>query len=121
MVNKRRIGNAYEERAVSFLTANGFQVLDRNFYSKYGEIDIIALDSEGFLCFVEVKYRKNHASGDPLEAVTYQKQRKISSAARYYLMTHPRFQRYQIRFDVIGILDDKISHMKNAFEYIGAS
>ena len=119
MINKRSIGNAYEEQTVAFLKSTGIQILDRNFYTKFGEIDIVAKE-ENYLCFVEVKYRKNAYAGDPLESVTLMKQKKISNSARYYLLTHPRYQGLQIRFDVVAILGDEVNFVRNAFSYMGA-
>ena len=116
--NKRKKGSAYEDLAAKYREDNGFKILERNFFCKFGEVDIIALE-EGYLCFIEVKYRKAVSSGNPFEAVDIRKQRHISSAFDYYIMTHPKMSRFEIRFDVVGILDKDISIVRNAFSYCG--
>lgn len=118
MENKRSIGNAYEEEAAKYLQNRGYRIVDRNFYTKFGEIDIVALEGD-FLCFVEVKYRKSRYAGNPLEAVNISKQRKISNSAKFYLMKHPRYRRFQMRFDVLGILGEEVRLIRNAFPYVG--
>lgn len=62
--NHREIGTVYENKAVLFLQEKGFQILERNFYTRFGEIDIIAMDRD-YLVFVEVKYRKGLIGGRP--------------------------------------------------------
>lgn len=115
--NTHEIGSSYERLAGKYLEEQGYQILEYNFRSRYGEIDIIAKDGE-YLVFCEVKYRKNACLGSPLEAVTYAKQRRISKTAVYYL-TITRQTEKPCRFDVIGILGDKTKLIKNAFDYAG--
>ena len=82
---------------------------------KFAEIDIIAQDKDE-LTFVEVKYRKNTDNGDPLEAVTAYKQKRIYNAAKFFLKDKGYdIDNTFIRFDVIGVLDNEIKHIKNAF------
>ena len=119
MKNQRRVGSQFEDLAVAYLEELGLQILDRNVYCKFGELDIVALDYN-MICFIEVKYRKHNGKGNPLDSVTFSKQKTISNCAAYYLMKHPYYQRYQMRFDVIGILDTKITYLRNAFGYVGA-
>ena len=82
-MNTRKIGTEYESRAAEWLEDIGYEILSRNFRSSYGEIDLIARQG-ACLVFVEVKYRKNSNSGKPEEAVSLQKQRKISKTADYF-------------------------------------
>lgn len=116
-MNRRQTGTAYEEMAARWLAEQGYEILERNFHCRQGEIDLIARDGR-YLVFIEVKYRRDGQLGHPLEAVGIYKQRKISGAAVYYC------HRYQIpdsqacRFDVISILGNEIKHIKNAFETI---
>ena len=58
------LGKAYEEKAAAFLAKRGFQVLERNFRCRQGEVDLVGVH-EGCLVFVEVQYRKNRTSGKP--------------------------------------------------------
>lgn len=117
MRNKREIGFEYEKIAGNYLNKQGYEIIEYNFYSRHGEIDIIA-KHEGYLVFVEVKYRENDSKGNPLEAVSIQKQRTISKCALYY-MKKKGIQDISVRFDVVGILRDKIQVVQNAFEFIG--
>ena len=84
-----------------------------NFSCKIGEIDIIAMDKDT-LVFVEVKARNTAMFGLPREAVTAKKQYKIRRIAELYLQRYSTLDQ-KIRFDVIEILGDKITHIENAF------
>lgn len=112
-MNRRETGTQYEERAVEYLIAQNYQILERNYRIRSGEIDIIARDGT-VLVFIEVKYRKNEESGNPLEAVDIRKQRKIIKVARYYLY-QKKYGDVPCRFDVIGICGSHIEHIKDAF------
>jgi len=114
-MNKRARGSEYEEQAVAYLKKKGYGILERNFRSRQGEIDIIAKD-QSTLVFVEVKYRKDNAKGDPAEAVNFHKQQKIIQVARYYCLMYHVPEDTSMRFDVIAILNQKITHYENAFQ-----
>jgi putative endonuclease len=108
-------GFAYEKIAKEYLIKKNYTIIEENFTSKYGEIDIIAKNNET-ISFVEVKGRKNTSHGYPGEFVTGNKQRKIIMTAKYYIMKHGDYDT-QYRFDVIEIiLDEKsINYIENAF------
>ena len=112
-MNRRETGTQYEERAAEYLIAQNYQILERNYRIRSGEIDIIARDGT-VLVFIEVKYRKNDESRNPLEAVDIRKQRKIIKVARYYLY-QKKYGDVPCRFDVIGICGSHIEHIKDAF------
>lgn len=95
-------GQVGEEAVARWLRENGYVILDRNYHSRYGEIDIIARD-ETYLVFVEVKTRDAARKAEPQEAVTASKQRKLIQTALLYLQTKPEFQNFQPRFDVAGV------------------
>lgn len=116
MQNKRNIGNEYERIAGKYLEEHGYQIIEYNFYSRHGEIDIIARH-QGYLVFVEVKYRKDDSAGSPLDAVTVQKQRTISKCAMYYMKKN-YLNDVPVRFDVVGIVGDEVTLVKNAFDFI---
>ncbi len=115
-MNKRSVGSRYEDKAVSFLNANGVRIIERNFRSRFGEIDIVGHDGSYYI-FCEVKYRKTGAAGDPALAVDRHKQYKISRVADYFRVLRKLKDGDNVRFDVIAILDDEIKWYKNAFEY----
>lgn len=114
--NKRRLGSAYERVAGAYLVQRGYKILEYNYRCRFGEIDIIA-EQGGYLVFCEVKYRKNQTVQHPLEAVDFLKQRTISRCAGWYMLAHEECDR-PCRFDVVGILGQKISLVQNAFEYV---
>lgn len=116
-MNNRKTGIEGESRAVDFLKDKGYEILERNYSCKIGEIDIVAKDKDT-LVFVEVKTRKNTFFGMPVEAITPAKVRNIIGVARYYLLSH-RLHGVDCRFDVICILKERIEHIENAFETTG--
>lgn len=112
-MQKRAIGVKGETQAIQYLQKNGYLVRERNYKNKIGEIDIIAIDGD-YTCFIEVKKRETKVFGLPREAVTYQKQQKIRKTATYYMLKNKLFDS-PVRFDVIDILGDDITLIKNAF------
>lgn len=112
---KKNKGFKYEEIAKKFLEDNNYQILEQNFTSKFGEIDLIA-KKNGRLFFVEVKGRKNTDYGFPREAVTSSKIKKIISSAKYFLSIN-RLDDIPCQFDVIEIIKDDrtINLIENAF------
>ena len=113
-MNNRAVGTQYEEKAAYYLMENGYHMLDKNFRCKIGEIDLIA-KNEGYLCFIEVKYRSGTTKGFPAEAITPSKIRRITRTAEFYLLLHKHPQDTPCRFDVVVILEGEISLIKNAF------
>ncbi|MDE7211440.1 MAG: YraN family protein [Lachnospiraceae bacterium] len=113
-INKRKVGSEKEAVAADYLSGIGYQILERNFYSRTGEIDLVAREG-GYLVFVEVKYRKNNASGYPEEAVTPAKQRAIVRTARYYMLRNKYPEMTPCRFDVVAITGMEIRLIQNAF------
>ncbi len=101
-------GNRGEEYAVSFLIHNGWQIVDRNFRIRGGEIDIIAIETdvntrEKTLVFVEVKTRSSNAFGEPLESIGYYKIRALIKATQFYKLKHPRSPDL-MRIDAVSVL-----------------
>ncbi|MCR5521469.1 MAG: YraN family protein [Lachnospiraceae bacterium] len=116
-MNKREVGTVFEELAAKELKKQGYVIIDHNFFTRGGEIDIIAKD-DGYLCFIEVKYRSDDSEGDPLEAVDERKIRRICKSAVFYLIKNGYPDTTPVRFDVVSILGDDIKIIKNAFDYI---
>ena len=107
-------GKKGEAEAIAFLENEGYKIIETNFKTKLGEIDIIAKDNENRIIFVEVKARDTARFGYPREAVNNEKQRTIKRVAELYLKIKKQTKAYT-RFDVIEILAGKITHIKNAF------
>lgn len=108
----RAIGNEGERRAEKCLLAKGLRILERNYSTRRGEIDLVALDGDT-LVFVEVKARAAARFGLPQEAVGALKQRRLVKAAQAYLLE--RGWEGPARFDVVAILDGDIEHITDAF------
>ena len=99
---KKDFGNTGENLATEYLEKQGYTILERNFYCKQGEIDIIAKDKNEIV-FIEVKSSSNKLFGIPSEAVTKQKIKHLFRTARYFLYKNKMINEY-IRFDVVEIL-----------------
>jgi len=102
VLNSRQSGAQWEKIAESFLRARGLKLLQRNFSSRFGEIDLV-MEDEKTVVFVEVKYRKSSQHGSGADAVTYHKQGRISRTAAWYLAKNPHRAEQVCRFDVISI------------------
>ena len=113
-MNNINLGKNGEEIAVSYLTKQGYKILETNKrFSKLSEIDIIALD-KNTLVFVEVKTRKTDICGHPFEAITKTKYQHIKNGLFMYLKDNPQYKKYRI--DAISVLikpELKIEHLKN--------
>ncbi len=115
MFNRRKFGAVGEEAVALWLEKNDYLILERNFYTRQGEIDIIALKSSA-LCFVEVKMRTSFEYGRGAEAVDKIKQEHIIACAKEYISKkRPRYA--TVRFDVAEVFYDKITK-KTEINYI---
>jgi putative endonuclease len=119
-MNTRVLGKWGEAQAANYLRANGYTLVAAGYYTRFGEIDLIASNGK-FLAFVEVKLRKSANFAAPREFVDARKQEKIRTCAELYLSEHPT--KLQPRFDVAEVyapqgLDTKnpeIRYFENAF------
>ncbi len=114
---RKKTGKLGETAAAAFLESQGVRILEENFRSRFGEIDLIGVDGP-YLAVVEVKTRRGRGSGHGAEAVDLRKQHKICSAFNYYRMKRQLSDFVPVRFDVIEV--DEASNcrwIKNAFEY----
>ena len=110
-----------EALASRYLQGKGFDVLERNYRTRYGEIDLVARCG-GTLVFVEVKARRGTGFGEPLEAVTPRKQEQVRLMAEQYLAQKgPNFAGgfEEMRFDAVGVLvgrdRSEVRHVEDAF------
>ena len=111
------LGQWGEEQAAQFLEAQGYQILQRNYRTAYGEIDLIASKAAS-LVFVEVKARSSDQFGFPEEAVGPKKQQHLIESAQAYLQAHPDFEG-DWRIDVVAVTrgtdrEPNIHHIENA-------
>ncbi len=114
-MNKRKTGAERETMALEYLESEGCRVLDRNVYTRRGEIDAVVED-EDCIVFVEIKYRRTGSAGYAAEAVDARKQKRISDCARYYILSHGLSMDRPYRFDVVAIDADDVRWIRNAFE-----
>ncbi len=121
-----RLGRSGEGLAADYFKDRGYRVLDTNFRTRFGELDLV-LEDGGEIVFVEVKTRRGHGFGRPEEAVTPEKQERIRRCAESWLQRNGLLEDLpQIRFDVLAITLDgagldgagkppSIRHIANAF------
>lgn len=117
--NLRELGTEKEEEAIAFLKAQGYRILCHSYRCRFGEIDVIG-EEDGYLCFIEVKYRRDPlASGFPEQAVDLKKQRVISRIAMFYLTYVKKDLSVPCRFDVVALEGEEIRLHRDAFPYRG--
>lgn len=102
----RKIGSFYENLACKYLLDNQLIFVAKNYYSRYGEIDLIMTEGDTIV-FIEVRYRKNYNYGHPLETINSKKQQKLILTAYDFLENHVQFNELYMRFDAISISDSK--------------
>lgn len=112
----RQKGTSGEERAEEFLRKNGYKIIDKNNFTKFGEIDLIVAKDD-ILVFVEVKLKSTEDFGTPEEMIDLKKLTQIKRMAEMYLLNHPeiarKFTRYQI--DAVCIVEEtgRLTHYEN--------
>ena len=112
-------GNFIETHAAAYLTRKGYQVLDRNYAFRGGELDIVAMDNDTMV-FVEVKSVWKNGTGNPAARVNAAKQKKVWKTAYHYLYSKVHNLDQKSRFDVLAVKvyehPLQFVHYKNAFE-----
>ena len=109
---KQKLGKFGEDMAVSILEKMGYRILERNFRTKLGEVDIIAEENKD-LVFIEVKNRRNLSFGSPQSSVNLRKQMRLVRLALVYVKM--KNLRRNIRFDIFAIEGRNYEVIKNAF------
>ena len=118
---RQKIGEIGEKKARNYLKCRGYEILECNFQTKSGELDIIAKEKD-CIVFVEVKTRTNQEFGAPSEAVSYYKQKHMYQSAKQYLRRFPT--EVECRFDVMEVIlkkqgffwKAKIEHLQNVIQ-----
>lgn len=112
-----KVGHLCEIKASLFLKIKGYKIIEKNFKpmakTGAGEIDLIGI-KKTTLVFFEVKYRTN----DVAYSITPQVQQRRIKGAEFYLITHPQYENYDIRFDVLLFSPTSVlpEHIENAFQ-----
>lgn len=111
-------GRHGENLACRFLKSNGYKIIEKNFRTRFGEIDIVA-EEKGVVCFVEVKARTETSYGLPEEFVDKRKQVKIVKTAQAYIK-QKNIKSRDMRFDIVSVslASRSCRVIKNAF-YVG--
>ncbi len=114
---RKMLGREGEDQAAKYLVKRGYRILERNYSTPHGEIDLIAFDRDQVV-FVEVKTRTSDAYGAPELAVNPRKQRRMIKAALGYIK-YKKLHQVPCRFDVVAIstaAEQEIELIQNAFE-----
>jgi putative endonuclease len=106
--------NDAERRAARWYRLRGWRILGANVWAAGNELDLIARRGRE-LRFVEVKEKRGRAFGDPREAVTAEKQRRVRRAAESWLGAHPELRRLHVGFDVVAVREDRLERLADAF------
>ncbi|MBN2693634.1 YraN family protein [bacterium] len=102
--NKRVVGNSFEEKAQNYLENLGFQIVFKNFYTPYGELDLV-MKKDNLLSIVEVKYRKK-TDISIFQSITKNKLKNIEKSIRFLLTKYPKYGYFDIRVDACLIEDE---------------
>ncbi|MYH72758.1 MAG: YraN family protein [Acidimicrobiia bacterium] len=114
MAYKQALGRWGEDRVVRWYRRHGFEVLDRNWRCRHGELDVIVRRGS-VVAVCEVKTRSSNAFGAPAEAVGWHKQRRIRRLAAQWLSEQERRGAVQLRFDVAEVMGREIRVIESAF------
>ena len=112
----RALGSSYETKVCDLLLLEGWGILERNFRTRTGEIDIIALDGD-VLVFIEVKSLRTLSFIDIESLVNQQKQQRIVETSKYFLSVNRKYSESIVRYDVVAFCGSELSlhHIKGAF------
>ena len=108
-MSTREVGDRAEAFARDLLEREGYRIAETNVRTPMWELDIVAWEGE-VLCFVEVRSTATLDQGGPFATVTHDKQRRITRAAKAYLMMHEEIRDVEVRFDVVGIWGNPFEH-----------
>ena len=102
-----KLGSRGEALAWNFLRKQGYRLLEKNYRTRFGEVDVIA-QKDNFVVFLEVKTRRDHQFGAPEESIDWRKQQKLSRVAQAYLQTR-KLENRPARFDVLSVTWDGVT------------
>lgn len=117
-MNNRQLGSSNEEVAKVFLEAMNMSLVEKNYRTQHGEIDLIMKDKRT-LVFVEVKSRRTSRAGSSLDAIDYHKRKQIIRISHHYLIYKGYNQNTNVRYDCVGIDGTDIHYIRNAFDCNG--
>ena len=100
------LGRIAEQHAAAWLLERGLREVTRNYRCRGGEIDLV-MQNQDTLIFVEVRYRRSSRFGSAAESVDHRKQQRLITAARHFLMRHPKHALGPCRFDVLAVTGER--------------
>jgi len=117
--DKARLGRWGERRSERFLRGKGLRTLARNYSCRSGELDLVMVDLDGTLVFVEVRSRADESFGPAEDTITPAKRRRLIRAARYFLAAH-QIEDRPLRFDIVTVIlaasgRPQVRHYEGAF------
>ena len=107
-------GKLAENKALNYLTSKEYKIIETNYQTKIGEIDIICLSKKNILVFIEVKSVSNNYI-HPIEKITKRKINKIINTSNTFISMY-NYNNYQIQYDFIGIIKSNIIHYENIIQ-----
>lgn len=107
-------GKKHEDQALVYLKKKGLTLVERNYLTRFGEIDLI-MQTKNTLIFVEVRYRHSAAFGSACDSVTPHKQEKLVRTAEHFLQKKQLTDKIATRFDVVAMQPQSLQWIKNAF------
>jgi putative endonuclease len=119
MTYQQHVGKTGEALAAKYLEDRGYQIIEQNFTSRYGELDLVARDGDSIV-FVEVKTRTSSAFGEPEDSVTPEKLERIINTALLWLQANPD-QPDDWRIDVVAILMDHQNQIEDIQHFINVA
>lgn len=119
MTYQQTIGNLGEKIAADYILDKGYEVLDRKFVTRFGELDIVAAHA-GMVVFIEVKTRTSDTYGPPESSVTEAKMERLQNAALLWMQAHPEINE-DWRIDVIAIILDHRRKVKEIRHFMNVS
>ncbi|MHC4464446.1 MAG: YraN family protein [Planctomycetota bacterium] len=119
LTDREHLGRWGEKRCEKFLKRKGLKTLTRNFSCKTGELDLVMVDTDSTIVFVEVRTKADSDFATPEDSITKPKKTRLLRTARYFLATN-KIENRPFRFDIVAIVLYKnarpeIKHYKNAF------
>lgn len=111
MASHNASGTVAEDKTVEYLKSSGFKILDRNWKTRWCEIDIVA-EKNGTVHFIEVKYRKSASQGSGLEYITRSKLKQMEFAAQMWISNHDKFDEYVLSAAEVSGPDYKIEFLE---------
>jgi putative endonuclease len=108
--SRKNLGDSGERVAAMFLEEHGYRIVERNYRTRLGELDLVAEDGDG-LAFVEVRTRRGELMGAPEESLTPRKRVRLFAVSQLFLQAHPQYADCPWRVDLVAIELDRVGRI----------